>query len=143
MRVFVDTAPLIYLCEGRNPVLNKVVASQFRRWILAETALGSSTLTLLELLVGPHREGNRRLALKYRALLSDLLSDPLISLSEPIADRAARYRAEYGYKTPDAVQLATAVEHGYDIFYTNDRRLIGFADVDILCCGESSGTATE
>lgn len=42
-------------------------------------------MTLLELLVVPFRENNKRLAIKYRTLLNDLLSEPLIPLDETIA----------------------------------------------------------
>ena len=32
-------------------------------------------------------------------------------------------RAQYGFKTPDALHLAAAVIHGCDRFLTNDARL--------------------
>jgi predicted nucleic acid-binding protein len=131
MRVFIDTAPLIYLCEG-TPEQNQAVALQLERWIGTDVTLGSSTMTLLGLLVVPLRETNKRLALKYRTLLKDLLSEPLISLDETIAEAAAEYRARYGFKIPDAIQLATATQHGYDAFYTNDRRLAACADIETL-----------
>ncbi len=37
-----------------------------------------------------------------------------------IADLAARYRARYGLKTPDALHAATAVRAGATAFVTND-----------------------
>ncbi len=131
MRVFIDTAPLIYLCEG-TPEQNRAVSQQLERWIETDAMLGSSTMTLLELLVVPLRETNKRLALKYRTLLADLLSEPLIALDETIAEAASDYRARYGFNTPDAIQLATATQHGYDVFYTNDRRLAACADIELV-----------
>jgi predicted nucleic acid-binding protein len=131
MRIFIDTAPLIYLCEGR-PEQNLAVFSQLERWIKIDAMLGSSTMTLLELLVVPLRETNKRLALKYRTLLAELLSEPLIPLDETIAEAASNYRASYGFKTPDAIQLATATQHGYDVFYTNDRRLSACTDIELI-----------
>lgn len=50
MRVFLDTTPLIYLCEG-TAAFNEKVSSQLEQWIRSDTVLGTSTLTLLELLV--------------------------------------------------------------------------------------------
>ena len=131
MRIFIDTAPLIYLCEGTEKQ-NQSVSTQLGQWLEAERILGSSTITLLELLVVPFRENNKRLALKYRTLLHDLLSEPLIPLDETIAESASFYRAEYGFKTPDAIQLATAVQHGYDVFYTNDRKLSACNEIEVV-----------
>lgn len=131
MRVFLDTAPLVYLCE-ETAALNEKVSSQLEQWIRSDTVLGTSTLTLLELLVVPKRERNQRLATKYRALLADLINAPLMPLDESIAVKAADYRAEYGLKTPDSIQLATAVQQGYDLFYTNDKKLSCCQGVEIL-----------
>ena len=131
MRIFIDTAPLIYLCEGTE-TQNQLVSTQLEKWLETESILGSSTMTLLELLVVPFRENNKRLALKYRTLLHDLLSEPLIPLDETIAESASFYRAQYGFKTPDAIQLATAVQHGYDVFYTNDRKLSACNEIEVV-----------
>lgn len=94
--------------------------------------LGTSTLALMELLVVPKREGNARLAHRYRALLRDILGAPLIALEEDVAEAAGSYRAMYGFKTPVAVQLASAVAHGYDVLYTNDLQLARCPDLDVL-----------
>ena len=134
MRVFLDTAPLIYLCEGTK-AQNRAISAQLEKWIKADIMLGTSTLTLLELLVVPFRESNKRLALKYRTLLSDLLVEPLIPMDATIAEAASACRAKHGFKTPDAIQLATAVQHGYDAFYTNDHKLAACKDIDIISAG--------
>ena len=52
--------------------------------------LGTSTLALMELLVVPKREGNARLAHRYRALLRDILGAPLIALEEDVAELCGR-----------------------------------------------------
>jgi predicted nucleic acid-binding protein len=41
-------------------------------------------------------------------------------LSLDVADRAALIRAQYGLKTPDAIQMATAVCSGATAFLCND-----------------------
>lgn len=138
MRVFLDTAPLIYLTEGHSEQ-SEAVATQLSRWIENETVLGTSTLTLMELLVVPKREDNTHLVLKYKALLKDVLSLPLIALDEGVAEAAAAYRAGYGFKPPDAVQLASAVVHGYDVFYTNDRQLTHCPDIDVVLVTPADG----
>lgn len=137
MRVYLDTAPLIYLVEGKDDLAEKV-ASQLGDWVKSNAFLGTSTLTLLELLVVPKKELNNTLGLKYRAMLFELVSEPLISMSEAIADKAAEYRASLQVKTPDAIQLATAVYGGYDIFYTNDRQLRKCKDIEVISVNDDT-----
>ena len=40
-------------------------------------------------------------------------------------------RAQYGFKTPDAVYLAAAVISGCDVSLTNDHRLDRFSDIAV------------
>lgn len=131
MRIFIDTAPLIYLLEGQD-LISDQVENQLSRWISAGETLITSTVTLLELLVVPKKQGDKRLVRKYQALLTDLLSEPLHPLSEPVAETAAEIRGTYGYKTPDSIQLATAIHAGADIFFTNDLRLKNFPEIEII-----------
>lgn len=69
---------------------------------------------------------------KYRALILGLVSEPLIELNQEIAEKAAEIRADYGFKTPDSIQLATAAYSGADVFYTNDLKLSRFNELTIL-----------
>jgi len=131
MRIFIDTAPLIYLIEG-PPEYSEIVNTRLRQWIGTGAVLISSTITLTELLVEPLKQKDLRLTQKYRALIRDLLSEPLISMNEDIAVKAAEIRADYGFRTPDSIQLATAFEAGCDIFFTNDRRLGRYKDISVI-----------
>ena len=131
MKIFIDTAPLIYLIEGEDNFASSV-EKQLRQWIKAEENLSTSTLTLLELLVVPMKQENKHLVQKYRALLQDILSEPLIPLSEAISEMASQIRGATGFKTPDSIQLATALYSGAEIFYTNDKRLSKFSGIKIL-----------
>ena len=131
MRIFIDTAPLIYLIEGQG-TLSDSVEAQIGNWIRVEETIATSTLTLLELLVVPKKNNDRHLVQKYRALLKDLFSEPLIPLSEAISESAAEIRGSYGFKTPDSIQLASAMYFGADIFYSNDLRLGRFSELKIM-----------
>lgn len=90
------------------------------------------TLALMELLIVPKRQEGRRLQRKYRALLTTFLSEPLIPMNTDVADLAAEIRACHRFKTLDAIQLASAVIHGYEVIYTNDQRFERFPDLDIV-----------
>jgi predicted nucleic acid-binding protein len=137
-RVFLDTAPLIYLLEGRGG-RQKTVAEQFRHWVENGTSLETSVLTLTELLTGPRRDGNEHLARHYRAGLADLLGRPLLGIDEKVADHAASLRANFKFRTPDALQLSAAIHAGCDVFYTNDKRLLVCSEIDVLLVDHEPG----
>lgn len=130
-RIFLDTSPLIYLAEG-DETRRTAVREQLTRWIESDATLGSSTLTLMELLVAPKKQQDPRLERQYRTLLTTFLSEPLHPLAVEVADKAAEIRATLGFKTPDAIQLSTAAHFGYDIVYTNDHRFERFPDLDVV-----------
>jgi predicted nucleic acid-binding protein len=52
-------------------------------------------------------------------------------LTTRVFDRATQLRADLGFKTPDALHLAAAIENGYDRFPTNDTRLIRCTDIAV------------
>lgn len=121
-RVFLDTAPLIYLFERKDELATHA-HDQIVRWLDQDAELVTSTLTLIELLVHPERLGDRTLVRRYRHDLEDMLSMPLVPLSPDIAEQAAALRAKYGLRTPDAVQVATAQLTGCAILFSNDHGL--------------------
>jgi uncharacterized protein len=83
-------------------------------------SLAVSDLVLLECLVGPLAATDKRAETNVRRFLERCLNLPL---GNAVFERAARLRAEHRLKTPDAIHLAAAIEHGCDEFWTNDRRL--------------------
>jgi predicted nucleic acid-binding protein len=74
-------------------------------------------------LIHPLRDGNKKLAEKYKSIL--LASNGLLTceISHEITEQAAFLRAQYGFKTPDAIQLSTAILNKSDFFLTNDPAL--------------------
>ena len=53
-------------------------------------------------------------------------------VSEQVAETAARLRGDYTVRTPDAIQLATAICGQASIFLTNDRRLPSLPDIEVF-----------
>lgn len=88
-------------------------------------ALVQSNLVLMECLVVPMRNADSSLELQYRATLAAFQA---ADLTRAVFERAARLRARHRLKTPDAIHLAAALEHGCDEFWTNDRRLAAAAE---------------
>ena len=120
--VFLDTAPLIYFIE-KNHRYHSIIKPVIVQIDAQETKGLASTITLLEVLVHPLREGDTLLTQKYKDIL--LASKGLMTheISHSISERSALLRAEHELKTPDAIQIATAIHHKADFFLTNDYRL--------------------
>lgn len=126
-----DSAPLIYYLEERPDYL--AVADELFDAIDRGIAHGiTSVLTLLEVLVVPLRDGRQDLADQYRQLLMNAGGVALHVIDEVIGERAAQLRATYRWlRTPDAIQVATAIEHGADIMVTNDDRWKRLAEIEV------------
>lgn len=125
-----DTAPLIYFIE-ENPTYIETVRHFFEAMEKGSFMVVTSTITLLEVLVHPLRNNNRDLATEYRDIL---LGSKLTTLevSSSIAEQAARLRADYNMRTPDAIQLSAAITAGATHFLTNDIRLPEMPSIRIL-----------
>jgi predicted nucleic acid-binding protein len=126
-----DTSAFIYHLEA-HPIHAPRLLPIFRQIERGRVQAVASTLTFLELLVQPYRTGDE----DRRAVLSALLATfPGITWIAPdlaIADRAASLRARYRLRTPDAIQIATALQSRADVFLTNDRDLRRVQEVPVL-----------
>jgi predicted nucleic acid-binding protein len=92
----------------------------------------SSVLTLAEVLVHPLKLGRIDLAARYREVLGRSTAIRLVPVDRHVAERAAELRARLGVKTPDAIQLASAIHSGARAFVTNDRKLPVVRELDIV-----------
>lgn len=129
----IDTASIIYYIE-EHPKYLAIVDQIFPGLSNASNNIYafSSILTLTEVLPHPLRQNNHDLAKRYRDFLLHSRNFVLFTVDEIIAERAAEIRAQYQYRTPDAIQLATGVERNATLFITNDKRLKNFPDLNIL-----------
>jgi predicted nucleic acid-binding protein len=90
----------------------------------------------LEVLVHPLRRGDTKLAEQYRDILLNSRGLATILLSQDIAEEAARLRATHNIRTPDAIQIATALHEGASFFLTNDARLPSISGLKVLVLDE-------
>ena len=120
--VAVDTAVFIYFIE-EDPRFLPHILPLFTEADRGERLLVTSSLTLLEVLVVPYRAGHRQLAERYEHLLTRSRGVRIVDLSRDQLRAAAQLRATTRVKTPDALQLAAALEAGCRTFLTNDRHL--------------------
>jgi predicted nucleic acid-binding protein len=122
--VGLDTAPLIYFIE-ENPLYLASLRRFFAAVDQGHFSVVTSILTLTEVLIHPLRQGNYRLAADYRRILLHANHINTLPLSAEIAEEAARLRARHNLRTPDSVQIATAITAGATSFLTNDSQLVG------------------
>jgi predicted nucleic acid-binding protein len=92
----------------------------------------ASVMTLTETLTKPLKVGDQVLVQEYRALFRNTRQVRLIPITVQIADLAAQLRARYNLKTPDALQIATAIDARSDLFLTNDLGIKRVTDVRVL-----------
>lgn len=83
-------------------------------------------------LTRPKQIGNTRLEQEYRDLLVHSRSFRLIPIDILIAESAADLRARWKLRTPDALQIATALDAGWQALLTNDHALRRVTDLQIL-----------
>lgn len=140
--VGIDTAPVIYLVEA-HPRYGPVVLPLFAERLEPGVNLGvTSVVTLAEVLVKPLLAARRDLVLRYRDFLSRAPHFTIADITAAAAERAADLRARHGIRLPDALQVATAMEHGASHFVTNDARLRVVADVTVVVLDDYLGGAT-
>jgi predicted nucleic acid-binding protein len=129
--LFLDTAPLIYFIEGQSEY-QKQLLELFSAADKGAFVFISSTLTLLEVLVKPIKEGRNDIVEQYTSFLTTAKGIDLFDINVEVAKQAAYLRAKYSLRTPDSIQIATALVMGADYFITNDHRLTHVTEVQVL-----------
>lgn len=117
-----DTAPLIYYIE-EHPDYLPLADELFTAFDNGAAQAVTSVLTLQEVLVKPLREGRADLADSYRQVLTNSANVTLEVIDESICESAAQLRARHAWlRTPDALQIATAIRYRAEVMVTNDER---------------------
>lgn len=130
-RVHVDSNVLIYFLQN-NPDYSSLVRPLFELISDGRVVAVSSYITLLEIMVRPIQEGKTALALEYRDYLVGSRHFELFPVDRGIAEEGASICAKFKLKTPDAIQLATALKQRADVFLTNDAKLRRYDRVEVL-----------
>lgn len=129
--VFLDSAPLIYFIEGNNHYTN-ILKLIFEDNDNGKFSFITSSITLHEVLVKPLRDGKIAIADFYKKILLTAPGIEILELSVEIAEQAALLRAKYNLKTPDAIQLATAIQSKCDFCLTHDKRLTQVKEILVI-----------
>lgn len=92
----------------------------------------SSVVTLTEVLTRPKKLGNKLIEKEYLDLLLHSRNFTIQNITVAIAEIAAEIRAHYNIRTPEAFQIASAIESDCQAFLTNDRYLQQVNEITVL-----------
>lgn len=134
-RLGIDTAPLIYFVE-RNPQYFSKVRQIFQMSDEGYFQSITSVVTLVEVLHKPIQLADRNITAMYKRMMLNSDGFSLVGINVIIAERAAQLRARYNLRTPDALQIAAALEANCEAFLTNDLALKRVNELKILCLDE-------
>ncbi len=131
MKIFIDTAPFIYLAEE-----HPIYADRIKKFIATAFAdrhdLLTSVITLMEFSVKPERDNKTESISKLRTTWNRL-NIQLLNVDEQIAQQAATLRAKYpALKGLDALQVSAALVHECQQFLTNDIPLQKIEEIEVI-----------
>ena len=95
-------------------------------------------VTLTEVLPVPLKAENSALVQAYEAILLNSREFECVPVDRRTAITAARLRAQYEFKTPDALHVAAALEANCDAFLTNDKGILRVRNCACWCSKNSN-----
>jgi len=132
---YLDACAVIYLLEATSSLqaLVRSRISELRDEGL-ETLMTSS-LSRLECRVKPLRDGDAALLNLYDRFFASA-NLRTAAVSDAVIERATELRARHGFKTPDSIHLATAIEGGAQLFVTGDADLARCTEIAVEVVAE-------
>jgi predicted nucleic acid-binding protein len=126
-----DSAPFIYVFE-RHPEFAMSAVEVFENITQSRLVGFTTVVTFAEIAVIPLRRGRDDIAQQYRDAIANMPNLHVIDIDRALAMGAARLRAAYNLRTPDALQLAACIQAGAEAFITNDRQLQRVREIPVL-----------
>lgn len=131
----IDTMVFIYHLED-HPDFSTITERLFDAVEKGKYHAVTSFLTLVEILVKPKREGLTKVVSDYRDLLLTFPNLKFTPVDLRVSDLASTLRAKYSIRTPDSIQIATAVVESAAAFITNDEQLKKVNEIEIVLLEE-------
>ena len=129
IKICLDTNIVAYFIEG-NPTFGPKIKSFLREKKKKKDTVCVTFLTICELLVKPLQEHDDGLVDFYSGIDKNLGLNILYP-NDRVAVVAARLRVMYSIATPDALNVAIAMENSCTVFLTNDRKLTKIKEIEV------------
>ena len=129
--IALDTSVFIYHFEN-HPVYIRLTTEILDTVEKGTIRALASELTLLEILVRPLKLELQDVADDYEILLTGFPNLATIPISRSIIRHAATLRAQYGFRTPDAIIIATAFAGNATLLVTNDKAFKKLIGIEVL-----------
>jgi len=135
IKVFIDTAPLIYFFEG-NSDFSIISRNMLLDFINNDINMITSYISEVEMKVMPKRNKQTKKIMNMDNFI-DEFSIVKMALYKKAYDIALEIRANYSFiKLIDAFQIAIALDTNSDYFITNDKELKKYTEIKILLIDE-------
>ncbi len=131
MNLFLDACVIIYLLEAKEPFCSEVKETLYQLTELhQDITINVSRLSVLECLVYPLRHQENAVIEQYRTFFSkqDL---QIIELAPEVVEKALWLQVRYNLRTPDALQVASALETPEHIFLTGDKSFSKVTELNV------------
>ena len=130
-RIFLDTMVFIYHFSDRLPY-SEATQKLFTKINKGDIKAFTSTITITEVFIKPEREKEFEIILGYENFFKSLPNLEIVSIDWNIARIASKIRAKYPkLKTPDSLQIATALYTNCEVFLTNDKQLKNVKEIQV------------
>lgn len=133
-RIGLDTNIFIYYFQ-EHPQFGVVTKNLFDNFASHKTKAITSILTLTELLSIHASEKDVN---NLQALFLETPELTIYDINQNIGVTAARIRRNYGFRLPDAIQLATCLYAKVNTFITNDQKLQSFKEITVTLLSQLS-----
>ena len=130
--IALDTSPFIFFFEKHPryfPTVKELFEALQKR---ANLYACTSVVTLIEVCVLPLREGRLDLVRTYERALLASRKIRTLDITPYLAMEAAKLRARYNIRVPDAIQVAAAILGGATLFVTNDKIFHRIKEIQVL-----------
>ena len=111
-----------------NPLFSKAlymdsIKKFFTKCIEENIQIVTSSITVEEYLVFPYSSGKMEFADNFKRFIQ-YMNIEVVDIDSNIAEHGAKIRGQYkNFKAMDALQIASAIVSGCDMFFTNDKQL--------------------
>lgn len=131
-----DTMCFIYQFAN-HPQYSPLTNSIFEQLNANKIKATTSTISLIESLVLPERHSRPEIVADYTRTFQQLPNLTVITVDTHLALLTAKLRALYpSLRTPDAIQLSSALLNHAKIFITNDKKLTQVKQIKVKLLSE-------